>query len=187
MTLPRNIFLVGMPGAGKSTLGKSLAKRLSLHFVDADQELVGKTGVPIATIFEFEGEAGFRERETQLLAELVARDEIVLATGGGAILAAANRMALRKHGVVIYLRAGLEDLRARTLRDTKRPLLQAAHPEKVLRELLETREPLYNEVADLIVDTGRLPAAKLTETIIERLSRQGLWPPAARQSHSPGI
>ena len=175
MTMQRNIFLVGMPGAGKSTLGKTLAKRLSFTFVDADHELVTKTGVSIATIFEFEGEAGFRERETQMLAELVTRHEIVLATGGGAILSAPNRAVLRRHGVVIYLRASLDDLRVRTLRDTKRPLLQAGDPEQVLQNLLNLREPLYNEVAHLTVDTGRQPAAKLTETVIDGLTERGLW------------
>ena len=173
--MQRNIFLVGMPGAGKSTLGKSLAKRLSLTFVDADHEMVAKTGVSIATIFEFEGEAGFRVREGQLLAELVTRQDMVLATGGGAILCEPNRETLRSHGVVIYLRASLNDLRARTMRDTKRPLLQAGDPEKVLRDLLNIREPLYNELAHLVVDTGRQPAAKLTEIIIDSLTERGLW------------
>ncbi len=175
--MERNIFLVGMPGAGKSTLGKSLAKRLSLSFVDADSELVAKTGVPIATIFEFEGEAGFRLRESQLLLELVNRQGIVLATGGGVILAENNRQALRNHGVVIYLRASLDDLRARTQRDTKRPLLQSGNPVNVLRELLNAREPLYNEVAHLTVDTGRQPAGKLAEMIVETLAARGLWSP----------
>jgi shikimate kinase len=173
--MQRNIFLVGMPGAGKSTLGKYLAKRLSLAFVDADHELVAKTGVSIATIFEFEGEAGFRGRETQMLGELVTRQGVVLATGGGVILSATNREVLRSHGVVIYLRASLNDLRLRTMRDNKRPLLQAGDPEQVLQDLLNTREPLYNEVAHLIVDTGRQPAARLAEVILESLIDRGLW------------
>ncbi len=175
MTMQRNIFLVGMPGAGKSTLGKCLAKRLSLAFVDADHELVAKTGVSIATIFEFEGEAGFRGREAQMLGELVTRQGIVLATGGGVILSAANREALRSHGVVIYLRASLNDLRLRTMRDNKRPLLQAGDPEQVLQDLLNTREPLYNEVAHLIIDTGRQSATRLAEVILESLTDRGLW------------
>lgn len=171
----QNIFLVGMPGAGKSTLGKSLARRLGLTFVDADSELIAKTGVPIATIFEFEGESGFRVRESQMLAELVDRRGIVLATGGGAILSEGNRKVLREHGVVIYLRASLDDLRARTQRDTKRPLLQSGDPATVLRDLLNAREPLYNEVSHLTVDTGRQPAAKLAESIVEAMIERGLW------------
>ena len=174
MTSQRNIFLVGMPGAGKSTVGKSLAKRLSLTFIDADHELVMRTGVSIATIFEFEGEPGFRVRESLLLAELVTRQDVVLATGGGAVLSEPSREALRNNGVVIYLRASLDNLRARTLRDTKRPLLQTGDPEQVLRDLLNTREPLYNEVAHLVVDVGRQPVTKLTEIIIHSLTERGL-------------
>jgi shikimate kinase len=173
MTFPHNIYLVGMPGAGKSTVGKSLAKRLSLSFVDADHEMVAKTGVAISTIFEFEGESGFRIRESQLLQELSRRENIVLATGGGAVLSAETRHTLQMRGTVIYLRASIEDLRQRTLRDTKRPLLQGGDPEKVLRALLETREPLYNGMAHITVDSGRMPSSKLTDEIIKKLSEAG--------------
>ena len=177
MTIQPNIFLVGMPGAGKSTLGKTLAKRLHLSFIDADHELVTKTGVSIATIFEFEGEAGFRERESLMLEELVTRQQIVLATGGGVVLSPVNRALLQSHGAVIYLRASLNDLRARTMRDTKRPLLQTGDPEQVLLNLLTMREPLYNEVAHVVIDTGSQAANKLTEIIIDELTARGLIAP----------
>lgn len=176
MTQRHNIFLIGMPGAGKSTLGKALANRLGLNFIDADQEIVSRTGVSIATIFEIEGETGFRAREVQLIAELVTANSTILATGGGAILASESRKLMRDNGIVIYLRADLGDLSARTLRDTKRPLLQGANPITVLRALLDFREPLYNETAHLVIDTGRLHATKLADQIIERLEQSGLWP-----------
>ena len=176
MTQRHNIFLIGMPGAGKSTLGKALANRLGLSFIDADQEIVSRTGVSITTIFEIEGETGFRAREVQLIAELVTDNSTILATGGGAILASESRKLMRDNGIVIYLRAGVDDLSARTLRDTKRPLLQGANPIIVLRALLDFREPLYNETAHLVIDTGRLHATKLADQIIERLEQSGLWP-----------
>jgi shikimate kinase len=175
MTRRRNIFLIGMPGAGKSTLGKALAKRLGLTFIDADQEMVNRTGVSIATIFEIEGEASFRARETQLIAELVTADDIVLATGGGAILSSDSRKMLRENGVVVYLRANLDDLLTRTSRDNKRPLLQGNNQKDALRALLDNREPLYNETAHLAIDTTRQYAGKLAEKIVEQLTQDGLW------------
>ena len=175
MTTRHNIFLIGMPGAGKSTLGKALAKRLGLTFIDADQEMGSRTGVSIATIFEIEGEAGFRVRETQLMAELVTANSIVLATGGGAILSSESRKALRNNGIVVYLRASLDDLSTRTARDTKRPLLQGDNPVEALRSMLDIREPLYNETAHIVVDTGRQHATKLADQIVEQLTLDGLW------------
>ena len=175
MTKRHNIFLIGMPGAGKSTLGRALAKRLGLQFLDADHELVNRTGVSIATIFEIEGEAGFREREALLIAELVNAESTVLATGGGAILSAESRARLKENGVVVYLRASLDELLARTARDTKRPLLQAANPSNALQKLLAAREPLYNECADFVVDTGKQHAVKLADHIAEQLVRDGYW------------
>jgi shikimate kinase len=166
-----NIFLVGMPGAGKTTIGRALAKRLEMTFADSDKELMARTGVAIATIFEIEGEAGFRLRESAALAELVKRDQIVLATGGGTVLASENRRLLKENGTVIYLCATLEDLWQRTRRDVERPLLQTEDPRATLEPLLHTRDPLYREVAHLIVDTGTQSVARLTTDILARLGQ----------------
>lgn len=177
----RNLYLVGMPGAGKSTIGKALARELRLPFVDADQEMVEHTGVAIATIFELEGEAGFRLREAQLIGELSQRDSILLATGGGVILRKDNRDALRQTGVVIYLHASLDHLWQRTKHDSRRPLLQTDNPRASLKSLLESRDPLYRETADLVVETGRQSVGRLVREIHDELLRRGLWP-ATRQS-----
>lgn len=166
-----NIFLVGMPGAGKTTIGRTLAKRLDMTFADSDKELMARTGVSIATIFEIEGEAGFRVRESAALAELVQRDRLVLATGGGTVLAPENRRLLKENGTVIYLCATLEDLWQRTRRDLNRPLLQTEDPRATLETLLQTRDPLYREVAHLIVDTGTQSVARLTTDILARLDQ----------------
>jgi shikimate kinase len=166
-----NIFLVGMPGAGKTTIGRTLAKRLNMTFADSDKELMARTGVSIATIFEIEGEAGFRVRESVTLAELVQRDGLVLATGGGTVLAPVNRRLLKENATVIYLRATLEDLWQRTRRDVDRPLLQTEDPRATLETLLQTRDPLYREVAHLIIDTGTQSVARLTTDILARLDQ----------------
>lgn len=165
-----NIFLIGMPGAGKTTVGKALAKQLALRFVDADKELVSRTGVSIATIFEIEGETGFRAREVELISKLVLERGIVLATGGGAILDAGNRIVLREHGAVVYLQAELAELRERTRRDTKRPLLQGNDPEAVLGALLAVREPLYREAAHIVVNASRENIGKLAQQIVDELT-----------------
>ena len=169
-----NIFLIGMPGAGKTTVGKTLAKTLGLRFVDADKELVARMGVSIATIFEIEGEAGFRVREAELISQLVLERGVILATGGGAILDAASRALLREHGAVVYLQAELAELRERTRRDTKRPLLQGNDPEAVLSALLQVREPLYNEAAHIVVNASRENIGKLAQQIIDELQTLGL-------------
>lgn len=180
-----NIHLIGMPGSGKSTVGRGLARRLGLGFVDADEEVVSRTGVPIATIFELEGEEGFRLREAHVLADLCARSGLVIATGGGAILREDNRSLLRGRGVVVYLHATLEHLRQRTHRDTRRPLLQAGNPEAVLAALLERREPLYRELADVVVETGRQSVGKLAQEIIAALARAHLWAGDASSQNQP--
>lgn len=166
-----NIFLVGMPGAGKTTIGRTLAKRLNMTFADSDKELMARTGVSIATIFEIEGEAGFRVRESVTLAELVQRDGLVLATGGGTVLTPENRRLLKENATVIYLRATLGDLWQRTHRDVNRPLLQTEDPRATLEALLRTRDPLYREVAHFIVDTGTQSVARLTTDILARLDQ----------------
>jgi shikimate kinase len=164
-----NLFLVGMMGAGKTTLGRTLAQRLGREFTDTDRVLVDRTGVPVATIFEIEGEEGFRRRESAVLAELAMREGQVIATGGGAVLSEENRNVMRSHGTVIYLRARLESLWERTRHDTSRPLLKTADPRGTLAELLAAREPLYRDAAHVIVDTGAQSASSLANRVIAAL------------------
>ena len=166
-----NIFLVGMMGSGKTTLGRALAQRLHLPFHDTDRVLVDRTGVPVATIFEIEGEAGFRKRESMVIAELAQGEDQVIATGGGAVLAAENRAAMRSAGTVIYLRARLEHLWERTRHDSSRPLLKTADPRGTLAELLEQRDPLYREAAHLVVETGSQSAGTLVSRVVSALRR----------------
>jgi shikimate kinase len=163
------LFLVGMMGAGKTTIGRGLAQRLGRPFVDTDRVLVERCGVPVATIFEIEGEAGFRRRESAVLAEVAAEGGRVVATGGGAILDPANRALMREQGTVIYLRGRLESLWERTRHDSSRPLLATPDPKARLAELLEARDPLYREAAHLVVDTGAQSAATLVGRIVAAL------------------
>jgi shikimate kinase len=165
MAIPGNIFLVGMMGAGKTSVGRVLAKRLNKTFYDSDHVIEERTGVKIPVIFEIEGESGFRHRESAVLDELTALDEVVLATGGGAVLAQENRERLRTRGTVVYLRASVKDLLNRTRHDKNRPLLQTADPRARLNELYEMRDPLYREVAHVTIDTG---SQSLT-TLVNRL------------------
>ena len=166
-----NIFLIGMMGSGKSTVGRALAQRLDRPFVDTDKVLVERTGVPVATIFEIEGEDGFRRRESGVLAELAQGNGHVVATGGGAVLAAENRDLIRSGGTVVYLRARLEHLWERTRHDSSRPLLATADPRATLGALLEARDPIYREVAHIIVDTGTQSASTLVSRLVAALRR----------------
>lgn len=154
-----NLVLVGPMGAGKTSIGRRLAERFGLAFVDADQFIEQRTGATIASIFEHVGESGFRERERCALEELLAGQGQLVATGGGAVLDAGNRRLLRERGFVVYLRAGLEAQLRRLARDRTRPLLQRGDREQTLREMAALREPLYREVADLVMDTDGLTAA----------------------------
>lgn len=156
MSQAPRIFLVGPMGAGKTTIGRRLAKSLRSRFIDTDQEIERRTGASISLIFDVEGEAGFREREKRIIDELSGLDGVVLATGGGAVLAAENRARLSERGFVVYLHADIDQLVERTRRDANRPLLDTPDPAARLRELMEHREPLYREIADLIIDTGTL-------------------------------
>lgn len=156
-------------GAGKTTIGRALARRLGKSFYDADHELEARTGVSVPTIFEIEGEEGFRQREAQVIGELTQIDQIVLATGGGAVLREDSRAALSARGFVIYLRAQPRDLWMRTRNDQNRPLLRTADPLARLEDLYHMRDPLYTEVADLVVDTGRQRVNVLVAQILNRL------------------
>jgi shikimate kinase len=163
------LFLVGMMGAGKTTVGKRLARHLGWDFVDADRELEARLGVGIPTIFALEGEAGFRRREAALIDELTRRERLVLATGGGVVLDPANRDALASRGTVVYLRASVGDLWHRLRRDRLRPLLQTPDPRARIEQLVLEREPLYRQIADLVVDTGRQPVETVVAAIVRRL------------------
>lgn len=160
-----NFFLVGPMGAGKSTVGRQLARTLELSFLDSDRVIEERTGASVSLIFEIEGEEGFRDREAQVIDELTRMQNLVLATGGGAVLRECNRRRLRERGFVIYLRAPLSLLVERTSRDRSRPLLATADPQERLRELLQEREPLYREVADLIIDTGNRTVRQVVSMI----------------------
>ena len=163
--MANNIFLVGPMGAGKSTIGKMLADRTGRKFFDTDSVIVEKTGVEIDLIFEIEGEAGFRKRERKLIEELTALDDIVLATGGGAVLSSANRNHLKQRGTVVYLQASAEQLFERTAKDKKRPLLQTEDRLGKIREILAVREPLYMEIADEIVATDSKSVKQIVDTL----------------------
>lgn len=156
-----NIFLIGLMGAGKTTVGRALARERGLAFVDSDHEIVARCGVSIPTIFEIEGEAGFRRREAAMIDELTQRLGIVLATGGGAVLDPHNRECLQTRGTVVYLHAKPHELWLRTRHDRNRPLLQTADPLKKLQELYATRHPLYLETAHIVLDTGRQSVSSL--------------------------
>lgn len=168
----RNLILVGLMGAGKTTIGRLLAKHFERSFVDSDHEIEARTGVRIPVIFELEGEAGFRARESQVLGELVQRESIVLATGGGAVLAKQNRDLLRENGLVIYLRAQPTDLWHRTQHDRNRPLLRTEDPEQRLKDLFVVRDPLYQEAAHMIVETGRQSPHMLAGKLEQQLRDQ---------------
>ncbi len=166
MAKPDRIILVGPMGVGKTTIGRRLAAALDKTFVDSDREIEKCTGVDIPLIFELEGEAGFRRRESKIMDELTQRPGIVLATGGGAVLDPRNRQIFRQRGFVIYLYASLEQLLQRTARDKKRPLLQTQNPRARLQDILVKREPLYNEIADLKVKTGGRNMRKVVREIV---------------------
>ena len=150
-----NIFLVGLMGAGKTTVGRLLARHRHLEFIDSDHEIEARCGVTIPTIFEIEGEAGFRRREAAMIDELTRRAGVVLGTGGGAVLDPRNRECLRTRGTVVYLRCHPEELYLRTRHDRNRPLLQTEDPLARLTALYAQRHPLYMETADIVLDSGR--------------------------------
>ena len=164
-----NIFLVGLMGAGKTTIGRLLARRLDMTFIDSDHEIEARTGATIPWIFEIEGEASFRRREADVIRELTAQNGIVLATGGGAVLNPDSRALLAERGTVIYLRASVSSILQRTAHDKNRPLLQTADPRRKLEDLTAQREPLYREIADMVIDTGRPNVQSMVQTILDQL------------------
>jgi len=164
-----NLFLIGPMGAGKTTMGRQLAKKLHMEFIDSDRVIEERTGVDIPLIFEMEGEEGFRRREEAVIDELTRQTHIILATGGGAILKPINRQHLKERGTVIYLHSDIGNLIERVRHDKNRPLLQTDDPEAKLRELMEIREPLYRETADITINTGERSIRSVINVILDRL------------------
>jgi shikimate kinase len=164
-----NLYLIGPMGVGKSTIGRMLAAALDKPFFDSDREIEAVTGADIPWIFDVEGEAGFRVREERMIDKLTQRDGIVMATGGGAILSANSRSNLHSRGTVVYLKASLAQQFERTSKDRNRPLLQTADPMSRIRELMKIREPLYNEIAHIMVDTSRRGPRTVVTEILRRL------------------
>ena len=167
MTRSENIYLVGLMGAGKTTIGRQLAKALRLPFYDSDKAIEERTGVDIPTIFEFEGEDGFRDREQKMIQELTQMQGIILATGGGAILREENRLCLQKNGFIVYLQCSIDRILERTRRDTQRPLLQTENPRASIEALFQQREPLYLSCADFKIDTSVMSSKDVVSCILD--------------------
>ena len=189
MSLSNNVFLIGMPGAGKTTVGRMLANALGQPFVDSDEEIVRRNGVPISAIFEIEGEAGFREREAAIVDELSRIEDVVLATGGGAILREDTRCALRSRGLVVYLRTSIDTLESRTRKKrgamaNKRPLLAGENRRAMLEALLTHREPLYMEAAHIVIESATMHRERFLQTLLEAVIQARQQFGVAEQSHS---
>lgn len=163
-----NIYLIGLMGVGKTTIGKQLAKALQRPFYDSDKVIEDSMGVDIPTIFSYEGEAGFREREQAVIAQLTGLSGIVMATGGGSVIRPENREALKSSGFVVYLHCSIDKILYRTRHDTQRPLLRTENPRKRLQDLLKEREPLYMDCADFKIDSGSLPGKTVVKTILQQ-------------------
>ena len=164
-----NIFLVGLMGSGKTTIGRALAKRLNKRFIDSDHEIEARTGAAISLIFEIEGETSFRQREADVIRDLTAQSGIVLATGGGAVLNQQSRQYLKERGIVVYLRASVNSILQRTSHDRNRPLLQNTDPKARIEELSRQRAPLYQEVAHITIETGRPNVQSVVQNILAQL------------------
>ena len=169
MSRADNVFLIGPMGAGKSTIGRHLAELLNKDFQDSDHEIEKRTGANIPLIFEIEGEVGFRSRESSVIDDLTLKSNLVLATGGGVILSADNRLALHSRGVVVYLHAPLDTLLQRTRRDRQRPLLQTKDRRGTLEEIVKAREPIYRQTADIVVETAHRSPVSVAREIARKL------------------
>ena len=181
MSLPKRVVLVGPMGAGKSTIGRMLAKELGYRFMDTDRIIEERCGANIPWIFDVEGEDGFRQRETAMLSELASDPQTVLATGGGAVIREENHSHLKRDAVVVYLKASLEQQVERTRKDKNRPLLQNDNPEAVLRRLFALRDPLYTELADIVMFTDR----KSPRLVVRQLFNQ-MNPKSSKQARKVG-
>lgn len=166
---PERIFLIGPMGSGKTTVGRHLARRLGMEFLDLDLELQDRCGVEVAVIFDIEGEAGFRQRESALLDELTRRDGLVLATGGGSVLNEDNRRMLTERGLVVYLQTSVEQQLRRLERDKQRPLLQAPDRRRRLQELAENRNPIYESCADLVIRSSNISPAAMAAAVMRQV------------------
>ena len=164
-----NIFLIGPMGAGKTTMGRQIARRLNMDFEDSDHAIEAHTGVDIPLIFEKEGETGFRKREAAIIDELTRKSRLVLATGGGAVLSKENRQHLQNRGIVIYLHSDIKHLLDRVGHDKNRPLLQTSDPAETLRKIMQVREPLYRETADIIINTGQQSIRAVINIMLDRI------------------
>ena len=172
MLKPSRIFLIGPMGTGKTTIGRQLAQRMGLEFDDSDQEIQRRTGVDISTIFEYEGEQGFRQREKKVIADLVEEDNLVLATGGGVVTESENRRLLAARGFVIYLHCSPQQQFDRTYKDKNRPLLDTDNPLQKLEELMAERDPYYREISDLVVSTEGRSAASVVKEIVHHFEAE---------------
>jgi len=181
MSLPKRVVLVGPMGAGKSTIGRMLAKELGYRFMDTDRIIEERCGANIPWIFDVEGEDGFRQRESAMLSELASDPQTVLATGGGAVMREENHSHLKRDAVVVYLKASLEQQVERTRKDKNRPLLQNDNPEAVLRRLFALRDPLYTELADIVMFTDR----KSPRLVVRQLFNQ-MNPKSSKQARKVG-
>lgn len=179
-----NIILVGMMGSGKTTVGRLLARLLGKAFIDSDEEIQKRTGVSIQHIFDVEGEAGFRQREAGIVQELLQRNDIVLATGGGSILDLHSRQVMRENGTVVYLKSGIHDLWQRTRHDRNRPLLKISDPRAKLQELFEQRNPLYTETADIVIHTGKQSVQVLLSALLRKLNIPTPSPKSLNNMHT---
>jgi shikimate kinase len=165
----QNIFLIGLMGSGKTTIGRQLARACKLKFIDSDAEIVDRTGAEISWIFDIEGEVGFRKREAVVIDELTLGSGIVLATGGGSVLDPENRRALATRGIVVYISASLDRLFKRTSKDQSRPLLNHDNPKEVLRTLQLERDPLYREIADVVIETDHCTVNQAVKQIRKQI------------------